>query len=362
VTLSGADPDHPAETLEQRTARRFGIQALACEALGSTLYAGLLRHAASDLVAAGPTAAVLDGYQELPGRRALALRLLGGVHALVLTGRAPELAQFYPSAGGSADPGPGAELAWPALRRVLGTQPEDVRTWLSRPPQTNEVGRGAALVGALCHLVAKADRPVRLVEIGASAGLNLRADKFLITGAGVRYGDEASPVRMTNGWAGDPPPVRPVQVASRTGGDLTPIDPGSEDGRLRLTAYVWADQVARLERLRGALELAAQVTADLRMEPASSTIAQVGLVPGTWTVLWHSIMYQYLDDSEAAAVAAGVAALGAAATQDAGFAHVSLELVKGTRDTPVELVTWPGGERRVLGTAPPHGLPVTWVT
>jgi hypothetical protein len=86
----------------------LGVQAGHCDALGSPLYAGLLRHAADDLLAGGPTAAVLDGHLTDPGRSALALRMLGGVHALVLTGHAAELAEFYPSAGGGADPGAGA--------------------------------------------------------------------------------------------------------------------------------------------------------------------------------------------------------------------------------------------------------------
>jgi hypothetical protein len=115
-----------------------------------------------------------------------------------------------------------------------------------------------------------------------------------------------------------------------------------------------------MERLRGAFELAAEVPAELRTEPASQTIAGITLRPGTWTVLWHSIMWQYLDDDQKAAIEAGVATLGAAATESARFAHVSLELVKLTSDTPVEMQTWPGGTRRVLGSAPPHGIPVTW--
>ena len=335
-------------------------QASHCGALSSPLYAGLLRRAAEDLLAGGPTAAVLDGHLADPGRSALALRMLGGVHVLVLTGRAPELAEFYPTAGGSADAGPGAALAWPAMRGVLDEHAEEIRSWLERPPQTNEVGRGAALAGALCYLAAEAARPVRLVEIGASAGLNLRADRFWISGAGVSYGDRSSPVRMPDGWLGRPPPVRPVDVVSRTGGDLTPVDPLSEEGRLLLSAYIWADQVARMERLRGALDLAAQIPADLRAEPASATIAGIRLVPGTWTVLWHSIMQQYLDAEQSREVAEGVAAVGATATESARFAHVTLELVRDTPQTPVEVTTWPGGTRRRLGTAPPHGLPVTW--
>ena len=348
------------ETPAERTARVLRTQAGHCELLGSPLYAGLLRHAAGDLLAGGPTAAVLAGHLADPGRSALPLRLLGGVHALVLTGRAGDLARFYPSAGGTADPGPGASLAWPALRDVLARQGDEVRAWLPSPPQTNEVGRGAVLAGALCYLVDQMPGPVRLFEVGASAGLNLRADRFHVTGGGISYGEEFSPVRMLDGWRGCPPPARRIEVISRTGGDLAPVDPVSAGGRLRLTAYVWPDQAGRLERLRGALELAAAVPAELRTEPAAVTIAGIGPEPGTWTVLWHSIFRQYLDADQAAEMDEGVAAAGARATATARFAHVTLELVRGTADTPVEVTTWPGGERRTLGTALPHGLPVTW--
>jgi hypothetical protein len=348
-----------AETPMQRTARHLRAQAMACAGLGSPLYAGLLSRAADDLLAHGPTAAVLDGHLSEPGRGALALRMLGGVHALVLTGQAPDLAAFYPSAGGHADPGDDGSRAWPALRGVIAEHCDAVRGWLDHPPQTNEVGRGAVLVGLLCHLVAEADLPVRLVEVGASAGLNLRADQFRITGAGVTHGDPASPVQMPDGWRGDPPPVRPIEVGWRTGGDVSPIDPATEVGRLRLAAYVWPDQADRAARLRGALDLAAGIPADLRTEHASRTVSRIGLEPGTWTVLWHSIMQAYLTAEETAALAAGVASLGAAATGSARFAYLTFELVRAG-PPPAELITWPGARQRRLGTAPAHGVPVTW--
>jgi hypothetical protein len=350
------------ETPTERTARILRTQATHCELLGSALYAGLLRHSADDLLAGGPTAGVLEGHLADPGRSALPLRMLGGVHALVLTGRAGELATFYPSAGGTADPGPGAGLAWRALSDVLDAHMAELRTWLPRPPQTNEVGRGAALAGALCHLLAEADLPIRLVEIGTSAGLNLRADKFWISGAGVSYGPPSSPVRLNDAWRGKPPPVRDAAVISRTGGDLTPVDPVSDEGRLLLLAYVWADQIDRLERLRGACELAAQVPADIRRESAAQTVGGLELQPGTWTVLWHSIFQQYLDADQIREMAAGVTRLGLSATESARFAHVTLELAKPGPETPVEVTTWPGGVCRVIGTALPHGIPVTWTS
>jgi len=353
----------------EAAARRLRRQGLACRELGSPLYAGLLDQAADDVLAGGPTAGLLDGHLDSPWRTALALRMLGGVHALVLTGQAPELAAFYPSVGGIADPGPGCARAWAAVRQVLADQPDAVRAWLDRPPQTNEVGRAAALLGGLRHLVAEARLPVRLVEIGASAGLNLRADRFHVAGESGRYGDPSSAVVLAGAWRGQPPPASPspftaapVEVIERTGGDRTPIDPMTDQGLLTLAAYVWPDQVQRMERLRGALTIAAQYPADLRQELASDTLRRTALAEGTWTVLWHSIVRQYLDEAQRAAVTEGIAALGAAATPSARFAWLALEphRITASGECLVTLTTWPGGRERVLGTAPPHGLPVTW--
>ena len=352
------------ETPAAQTARRLRRQAVACAHLGSPLYAELLDHAADDLLSGGPTAEVLEGHLADPWRSALALRMLGGVHALVLTGRAPGLAVFYPSAGGTADPGPGSGYAWAALRRVLAEQPAAIRAWLRRPPQTNEVGRAAALLGGLRHIAAQARLPVRLVEIGASAGLNLRADRFYVPGEAGSYGDPSSPVVLASGWRGQPPPDAPVEVIDRTGGDRAPIDPATPDGRLTLAAYVWPDQPDRMARLRGAFTVAAAVPADLRQEAASETLHRTALAEGTWTVLWHSIVRQYLDDAQRTAVGDRIAVLGANATPAARFAYLFLEPDRPAAESEclVSLTTWPGGDQRILGTAPPHGLPTTWAT
>jgi hypothetical protein len=302
---------------------------------------------------------VLDGHLTEPGASALGLRMLGGAHALALSGQAPDLAAFYPSAGGTAGPGPASQAAWAALRALLASRTTEIRGWLTGPPQTNEVGRGAALIGGLCHLVAAVPRPIRLFEIGSSAGLNLRADRFHIPGDAGRYGDPGALVVLPGAWQGHPPPAATVQVTVRSGGDLHPIDPVSPDGRLRLMAYVWPDQAARMARLRSALALAAEVPAELHRESAEATLDRIVLADGTWTVLWHSIMWQYLSPAQRAALDHRLARLGAAADGSAGFAHLRLE---PTREAgyPVTLTTWPGGTERVLGTAMPHGLPVTW--
>jgi len=337
------------------------LQAGACRQLGSPLYGDLLVRAADDLQSGGLLAEVLDGFLDDQLRSALALRLLGGVHAIVLSGRAPALAAFYPSVGGTPERRRGSPRAWAAFRQVLAEFRGEVRSWLGHPPQTNEVGRAAALLGGLRHITAETSLPVRLVEVGASAGLNLRADQFCVPGPAGSYGDRSSPVVLAGGWLGDAPPDGPIEVVERIGGDLAPIDPLTADGRLKLTAYIWPDQAERLARLRGALTIAAQVPAELRAESAHATVARTRLQPGTWTVLWHSIFRQYLDETQRADLAARVAGLGAAATAQARFAYLHLEPSRAG-GCWVTLTTWPGAHRRVLGSAPAHGLPVDWHT
>jgi hypothetical protein len=354
-----ATEDPGSGDARSRTARLLRLQAAACRELGSALYGDLLLHTADDLQSGGPTARVLEGYLDDRLASGLALRLLGGVHAQVLSGAAPDLAAFYPSTGGTPEQAQGSPRAWTAFRRVLAEHRAEVRSWLDQPPQTNEVGRAAALLGGLRHIAAEAGLPIRLVEVGASAGLNLRADRFCVPGPAGSYGDVASPVVLAGGWQGHAPPDSAIELVERVGGDIAPVDPLTEDGRLRLTAYVWPDQNQRLDRLRGAFRVAAQVSAELRTERAAATLARMRLVAGTWTVLWHSIFRQYLSHAERAELVAGVAELGAAATPRARFAWLFFEqsAAGGCR---VTLTTWPGERRRVLGSAPAHGLPVVW--
>jgi hypothetical protein len=341
-------------------------QAGACDELGSPMYGELLRLVADDYELGGQSRPVLRGHEDDPGPSALALRLLGGVHRLVLAREVPELARFYPSTGGEWD----SVLGWDAFQQVLESHRDEIRVWLEQPPQTNEVGRSAALMGGLLRLREFGGEttrlPVRLFEIGASAGLNLRADRFAYgDAAGGWAGDPASPVRLAGAWQGAPlTPWPDLAVVSREGADIAPVDPATDDGALTLTSYVWPDQAERLARLRGALELAREVPAVVHRQDAVSFVRGLDLAEGATTVLWHSVMWQYLTADDQAAADHTIVALGNRATHAAPFAHLYLE---PTRRTPggeheflVVLTLWPGGERRVLGAAAPHGIPSVW--
>jgi hypothetical protein len=275
---------------------------------------------------------------------------------------------YYPSVGGTAPADPAlAWLAWPALRDVLVEHRDELRVALAAAdPQTNEVGRASALVGGLLHVVAAQGLPVRLAEIGASGGLNLRADGFRVEHVdGPAYGPEVSPVVLPGGWAGVVPPLGvDLRVVERRGCDLAPVDPTTPAGRTVLTSFVWADMTDRLERLRGALELARRLPAEVVAASAAEFVEGLRLAEGTTLVVWHSVMWQYLDAAERARVVARLDALGTGATPTAGLAHLALEPERRTsgarHEFLVTLRTWPGGEERLLGAARAHGLPTTW--
>ena len=349
----------------ERAARMVEWQSQACDALGSPLYAELLARAAADIRAAGPCAEALAGYEDAPGPDAVALRLMGGVHALVLTGRAPRLAVHYPSVGGAYAPDR-VDDCWAAFRATVAAELPRVRDWMTRPPQTNEVGRSNLLVTGLLRAVRSTPLPIRLFELGSSAGLNLRPEQFRYLADGFSWGPADSPVRLAGAWRGDPPAwlveagaARPeLTVVERRGCDLTPIDPLSEAGALALRAYVWADQSDRFSRLDGALRLAAASPVRVEAIGAAEFLAGVEPRPGTLTVVWHSIMRQYVPAEEWARVAAELDRLAAASTAEAPFAYIAFEPERVGADWPCRLSLRQGKEERsVLAEARPHGLP-----
>ncbi|HEY1840605.1 MAG TPA: DUF2332 family protein [Mycobacterium sp.] len=343
-----------------RLLRSIQVQGQVCAGMGSLMYGDVLQQVAADVEADGIFAAILSGHENDSARLALPLRLLGGLHRLVLDGRASALRQWYPSVGGHWD----AEAAWTDIALAAAEHTDYLRAALEQPPQTNEVGRSAALIGALLVLVDGLGMPVRLFEIGCSAGLNLRADHFRYRHPGGEWGSSDSPVIVDDAWRGLLPPAAALQIVERRGYDIAPLDPTSPDGELTLLSYVWPDQPARLERLRGAISLARRVPAPLHRRDATDAVAGLELSAGTLTVLWHSIMWQYLSAAEQEIVSTEIESVGARARPGSPFGHVRLEPYRRTPDAPVEFVVrarrWPGGDDRLLAACSPHGPPVVW--
>ena len=185
--------------------------------------------------------------------------LLAAVHALLLAGVSDPLAVHYPSV--SRQPAP-AEDPYPLFRRFCLThRAEIVGLIATRLIQTNEVRRCACLLPALGIVAAAGEeRPLALLEVGASAGLNLLYDHYGYDyGVGRRLGGSSSPVQLACEVRGEVPLPLPAgipTVARRAGVDLNPIDPRDASAVGWLRALVWPDQPERAALLGAALTLA----------------------------------------------------------------------------------------------------------
>ncbi|MDV7141978.1 DUF2332 family protein [Tropicimonas sp. TH_r6] len=335
----------------------FAEQAPTMERLGSPFMARLMRLLAARLASGTP---VTDRVLSWPGDpRAgadnLSMRLAGGLHALVISGAAPELAAVYPPQ--EVDD----ETLWRAVSAAFESRSEQIFPWLDRPPQTNEIRRAAAVIPAM-HLVAGATGlPLALWEIGCSAGLTLRAEAFRLDAEAVSFGPPEADLRLAPDWQGLPPVPAALDVIERRGVDLAPMDPVDPVHRLRLLSYLWADQPDRRALTEAAISLAARLPARLDRSDALDWLAE--WLPqrprGAVTFLFHTIAWQYLPPEARARGEALIAAEGARATREAPLARFSMEADGGT-DAALTLQLWPGEICLPLGRADFHGRAVTW--
>ncbi len=289
-----------------------------------------------------------------PFSDALPLRLTGGLHALVRRGDAAGLAGCYPP-----NALPDEEALWAALRPVLDRP--DLLPWLDGAPQTNEVGRSAALMSGLLVVADLFPQPVELLELGASAGLNLLLDRYGYDLGGVLAGDAGSPLQLRPEWRGAAPPDAAVEVARRRGVDLSPLDARSDGDRL--LAYVWPDQARRLAQLEAALAIAAGDPPEVEPGEAADWLEarlRERQEAGVTRVVLHSIAFQYFPDATKARIAAAMEQAGAAATIPAPLAWLRYEHDGGER-IELRLRTWPDGEERLLAHGHPHGSRMEWL-
>lgn len=187
---------------------------------------------------------------------------LAAVHFLLMTGIKHELSNFYQDL---SDPAPPANSdPYDSFRSFCLTHSDEIVEIIStRRVQTNVVERCALLLPAF-DLVAQrnAGLPLALVEIGASAGLNLIWDRYGYNYInGEAHGDMISPVQIETTLEGE---LRPTisndsyQISHRVGIDLNPIDVQTRDAVMWLRALVWPENTVRLQRMNTAIELVRQ--------------------------------------------------------------------------------------------------------
>lgn len=339
----------------------FADQAVWCAKLGSPFTARLMEALGPALDTSTETGRTVLGWSGPPDAfgDAVPLRLAGALHSLVRQGRLPALAALYPP-----NPLSGVDALAEAALAAIAEADGDIVPWLAFAPQTNEVARAAVLHAGLLVIAEETGLPLRLYEIGASAGLNLNLDRFAYRYGNAASGAPGSGVYLAPAWDGPPPPLAaPLRIVERRGCDLNPVDVTDPAARDRLVGYVWADQSERLARAEAAIAIACAHPPALDRAPAHEWIDRVvasAPAEGCVRVLMHSIAFQYFPEPAKQAITERMAALGAAATDRSPLAWLSFEQ-RGDQGPYLSLRLWPWGEERLLARADAHVRKVSWL-
>ena len=315
----------------QATSVVFENQAAQCESR-SPLYARLLREWADDPVAAeivGP-----DPAWDAP------LRLLGGLHYLVLGGEAEW--------DGSLDE-----------HRVFLA--EFVR---EQGVQTNEAQRSWVLLPLVLRVAQRTGaETLDLVELGPSAGLNLVWDRYRYRYQAGEWGQEDALLSF-EGEERRPVPAELLEqqptVRGRVGIDLAPINVTSEEGARLLRCFVWAGQDERLDRLDRAIEA-------LRADPPELVQADfIEALPDVLaaqprdglTVVFQTAVLGYISHEGRSRVRATLDEFG----RERELAFISTGMPRPPQEDcwGLRLVYWPGAEREFAGHADFHGTWLQW--
>ncbi|VXD03973.1 DUF2332 domain-containing protein [Sphingomonas sp. 8AM] len=330
-------------------------QSAVMRAIGSPFVAGILAAAERQLHHAPRTQAMLLDWPGDPAAAAVAMRLNAALHLLARRNTPPVLGALYRGEHGDVDG---------AVRAAFVAHDALVAQWLRDTPQTNEVGRAAAILAALKEVVARAELPVELIELGSSAGLNLNLARYRYDLGGVVAGPAEAAVYVAPEWRGAPPPDRAVEVVAAEGVDLHPLDANDTATCERLMAYVFADQPARAARLAAALEVARRFPPRITRADATTWLAQrldTVQPAGRWRVIFHSMVAQYVGTAERAVLERSIAAAGARANAAQPLARIAFEWNPGRTAVELRLTCWPEGDTRVLAICHPYGAWIEWL-
>lgn len=190
----------------------------------------------------------------------------------------------------------GATGAYDEFKGVLTGREAAVKATIrARATQTNEVGRLATLVPVLGLI----EGPLALIEVGASAGLCLYADRYDYAWPDLGGLAGSGGTTLTAAATGAVPiPEQHPEIAWRGGVDLNPLDVTDEEQMAWLEVLVWPEQDERRARLREAIAIARQDPPTIRTGDLFDHVEELieeGSGTGT-PVVFHSAVIAYLED------------------------------------------------------------------
>lgn len=305
---------------------------------GSPLYAELVEVVAED----PELLRVMNRIGHLPPPNLM----FGAVQYLLMDGEDPGLARHYLSM--VEDPLPPHGVGPKFRGFVLAHEEEIVEMGNTRYTQTNECRRCVAL---LPMVMMAAFRVFHLIDVGTSAGLNLGLDRY-----GYTFNDEeqrpGSPMLDAESKGVDPT-FADIEVLSRTGLDLNPLDPADHSARRWLDALIWPEHLERRARLRSALEMVSNLDIEMISGNALETLSEVldRLPAGEPAVVMSSFALNQFDAAERDRLESIVST-----ARTARPVHrVSMGEALDKADDWARLVVDDGSGTTVVGQAHPHG-------
>jgi hypothetical protein len=252
--------------------------------------------------------------------------------------------------------------AWSRFEDAVIERADELPELLAPPLQHNEPGRAAALAFGM-HLVARqTGLPLRLLEVGTSAGLLLRWDQYRHMWWFQHMFEVETPL------PGD------AVIAERRGCDLFPIDATASENEIRLKSMIWADLPQHVRMLEDAIEVCRRVPATIEQADGAEWLAKrlQEPCPGVATVVFHSLMRASGPPSSLSLMAETLASAGASATREAPLAHLRMEAPDDFVVTPdrartlveTRVTMWPGppaGYDCLLATSDVNGRHVRYV-
>lgn len=181
--------------------------------------------------------------------------LFGAVHSLLLQGKAHPVNEYYASI--KTGPKKPADETFTLFKDFCVKHWEEIIGILTTNlVQTNEVRRTAYLYPVLTFIHQKCDKPLSLIEIGSSAGLQLNVDRYRYNyGDGFTYGDSESSVHITSQVKGDEKPDFSLQsptVVFKRGLDLNTLNLRNKEDAMWLNALIWPEHVERRQLFQAA--------------------------------------------------------------------------------------------------------------
>jgi hypothetical protein len=290
---------------------------------------------------------------------------LAAVHFLLLNDTEHPITAYYPdmhSEPHSLD----ADL-YPLFRDFCFQHLDEIKKLITTyHVQTNEVRRCACFLPAFSIAANKAEGlPLALLEIGASAGLNLFWDRYSYDyGNGTIYGNRTSPVQLTCSLRGDrqpPIPERFPKIASRIGIDLNPIDIRNHSAVNWLKAFIWPEHTARFELLHRAIEIARNKPPDLRKGDALKILSGVidALPSDSYPCLYHSFVSNQMLPEEREHLTNIIAVYGLRRN----LCSISIDLSEKFKYPRLEILSYANGikESRHLANCSGHSRWLEWL-